>query len=84
MNINLSIKDKDGLELNIGDCVKLYNWGCDKNGLIGEVTIIFDETEGRISCEPLLVQDAYDFISKALPRCEKILEVGPQEDLRYD
>jgi len=60
-----------GKRLEIGDLVELYNWGAGGESL-GIVELVWDVDEGRVSCVPLIVEDAYDFWTKALPRCVKI------------
>jgi hypothetical protein len=71
MKIKICIKDAYNKEINIGDKVELFDWG--KSGkLLGIVTVIWDTNEGRISCHPCIVEDPYDFVTKALPRCRKL------------
>lgn len=72
MRIETKMKDKNGIELNIGDTINLYDWG-GSHSKIGTCVIVFDESEGRVSTEPCLIEDAYDFWSKALPRSEKVV-----------
>ena len=71
MNIVVNKSDRNGQSLNIGDTVDLYDWGGGNNKL-ATVVLIFDDVEGRVSTEPCIVEDPYDFWTKALPRCEKI------------
>lgn len=71
MKIDIEKKDRTGTPLEIGDKVELYDWGRTPN-LIGIVEIVWDVDEGRVSCDPTLVEDAYDFWTKALPRCRKV------------
>ena len=68
MKILINKTDKNGNELNIGDIVTLFDWGGDGKQL-GIVELIWDDDEGRISSTPCIVEDAYDFWCKALPRC---------------
>ena len=70
MIIELNITDKDGDELNIGDKIELYDWGVSRDFLgIGE--LIFCSDEGRLTTKPEIVEDAYDFYTKALKYCKK-------------
>lgn len=71
MKIEVEIKDRDGNPIEIGDSVELFDWGGVGRSL-GVVEIVWDSTEGRVSSIPDPVQDAYDFWSKALPRCRKV------------
>ena len=71
MNIVVNKSDRNGQSLNIGDTVDLYDWGGGNNKL-ATVVLIFDDVEGRVPTEPCIVEDPYDFWTKALPRCEKI------------
>ena len=71
MNIVVNKSDRNGQSLNIGDTVDLYDWGGGNNKL-ATVVLIFDDVEGRVSTEPCIVEDPYDFWTKALSRCEKI------------
>jgi hypothetical protein len=73
MQVNINVVDCNGNELEIGDFVDLYDWGYNSsNKLLGRVEIIFDDTTGTITCEPDLINDNYDFWSKALPKCKKV------------
>ena len=71
MNINVDITDRNGFPISIGDTVELFDWGGDNKSL-GIVTVSWDSSEGRVSCTPNIVDDAYDFFTKALPRSVKI------------
>jgi hypothetical protein len=71
MNINVDITDRNGSPINMGDSVELFDWGGAHNSL-GIVTVVWDSSEGRISSTPNIVDDAYDFFTKALPRSIKI------------
>lgn len=71
MFIDFDVRDKNGVPINIGDTVELFDWGGDHKSL-GKTVIAWDSSEGRLSCTPNIVDDAYDFFSKALPRCIKI------------
>ena len=73
MKIEVTVADKNGVPLEIGDKVEIFDWGVKPNtGPLGVVELIWDEDEGRVSCEPLLVEDAHDFWSKVLPGCVKV------------
>ena len=63
--------DRDGNQLSIGDKIEIYDWGR-QTGSIGIVEITLASSEGRISCDPPLVTDAYDFVSKCIPRSKRI------------
>ena len=73
---DLKKKDRNGETLRIGDVVELYDWTESQNGeppeMLGVVTLIWDDVEGRVSCSPCLVDDPYDFWQKALPHCKKV------------
>jgi len=71
MNININLKDRNGNNLELGDEIELYDWGRDAK-FLGKAILEWDATEGRISCDPPIVGDAYDFFSKAIPRCQKV------------
>ena len=71
MVIEVNKTDRNGNSLNIGDTIDIYDWGKEPVK-IATVTLIFDDVEGRISSEPCVVNDAYDFWTMALPRCQKI------------
>ena len=71
MNININLKDRNGNNLELGDEIELYDWGRDAK-FLGKAILEWDATEGRISCDPPIVADAYDFFSKAIPRCQKV------------
>ncbi len=73
MKIEVLMKDKDGNPIEIGDKVELFNWGREERSL-GIVEIIWDIDEGRVSCSPTIVEDSYDFWTKALPRSRKQFE----------
>ncbi len=64
-------RDFYGKSLEIGDLVELYDWGAERKSL-GIVELVWDVDEGRVSCFPLIIEDAYDFWTKALPCCVKI------------
>lgn len=70
MQISVTVMDRDGNELNIGDMIQLYDWD-GTNKALGFGTIIWDADEGRINTEPCIVEDAHDFWTKAIPRCKK-------------
>lgn len=74
MKIETTMKDRDGRDIEIGDSVELFDWGhtSSGNGSLGIVKVIWDVDEGRVSCEPCIVEDAYDFWTKALPRSRKV------------
>jgi hypothetical protein len=76
MKIEVEIKDRDGNPIEIGDSVELFDWdGEDRLGVrpLGVVVeVVWDNVEGRVSSIPDPVQDAYEFWSKALPRCRKV------------
>jgi hypothetical protein len=71
MKILTEITDRNGVSLELGDVVDLLNWGVEGESL-GLTQIIWDVDQGRVSCDPLLVEDPYDFWTKALPRCKKV------------
>jgi len=71
MKINIDLKDRDGNNLELGDEIELYDWGRNAT-FLGKATLEWDADEGRISCDPRIIEDAYDFISYAIPRCRKI------------
>ena len=88
MTINFSIKDRNGVEIEIGDKVEIFDWDKSKRSL-GFCVICFDPTEGRITSDPVLVEDPYDLITKCLPR-SVVIEKGKKvedkeeiETLRY-
>lgn len=72
MKIETPVFDRNGTPLEIGDTLDIYDWGgkCEK---IGTAVLSFDEDEGRISTIPVVVEDAYDFWTKALPRSIKVV-----------
>lgn len=70
MQLTINLTDKDNYPIDIGDSVRLFDWGNDKK-LLGITQIVWDSNEGRISCNPCLVEDPYDFFTKALPNCRK-------------
>jgi len=72
MKINIELKDRDGNELKLGDKIELFDWGLKQKDSIGIATLSFDD--GRITTIPELVEDHYDFWSKALPGCRKVFE----------
>ena len=72
MQINIQKKDRNGTELNIGDTIDLYDWGANGEKL-ATVKIVFDQDEGRVTTEPCIIDDGYDFWTKALPRSEKVV-----------
>ncbi len=73
MKIDVKMNDRDGKPLEIGDSVELFDWG---HGLavssLGTAKIIWDYDEGRVSCDPMIVENSYDFWTKALPRSRKL------------
>jgi len=72
MKIEIEKTDRFGKPLEIGDTVELFDWGVGGDQLsLGVVTLIWDVDDGRVSCDPMVVEDAYDFWTKALPRCVK-------------
>ncbi len=71
MKIEAKMNDRNGIPLNIGDTVELFNWGSGFQSL-GMVKLYWDSDEGRVNCNPCIVEDAYDFWTKALPRCQKV------------
>ena len=75
MKIEIQKTDRFGNSLEIGDLVELFDWGAPPHGHkpLGVVTLVWDEDDGRVSCDPLLVEDPHDFWTKALPNCVKIL-----------
>lgn len=75
MKIEIQKTDRFGNSLEIGDQVELFDWGAPSHGQkpLGVVTLVWDEDEGRVSCNPVLVEDPHDFWTKALPNCVKIL-----------
>ena len=74
MKLDIQVKDSNGFDLHLGDYVELVDWGKGESSL-GITEIIWDDKEGRISCRPLLIEDAYDFFTKALPRSRKVYEL---------
>ncbi len=72
--LNYNLKDRDGKEISFGDIIELFDWGRLKENqqTMGYTKIVFDTDEGRISTEPCLVEDAYDFFTKCLPNCKLI------------
>jgi hypothetical protein len=77
MKIEIEVKDRDGNDINIGDKVEIYDWGVRKTPM-GIVEIIWDVDTGSVSCQPQIVDDPYDFWSKALPRSRKIMSENIQ------
>lgn len=71
MQLSVDMKDRDGNDLKIGDLIHMYDWGGSHDS-IGTAQIVWNSDEGRISTEPCLVEDPYDFWTKAIPRCTKI------------
>ena len=73
MKIEIKKTDRFGKPLEIGDTVELFDWGstavCQQS--LGTATLTWDSHEGRVSSDPVIVEDAYDFWTKALPRCVK-------------
>lgn len=72
MIINFDIFDRKGQSLNIGDRIAVYDWSIHEPKFLGIAKIYFNIDEGRIDIDPPLVNDAYDLVTKALPRCEKL------------
>ncbi len=75
MIIDVPVTDRNGTPLRLGDKIELFDWGADPARSLGVVTLCWDEDEGRITCYPLAVEDAYDFWTKALPRSVKQVPV---------
>lgn len=73
MNIQVEVKDRNGNKIHIGDFIEIFDWAKSAKSL-GIAQVIFDEDEGRVSCWPVLVEDSYDFWTKALPRSRKVLK----------
>jgi hypothetical protein len=71
MNIEFVITDRHGANLEIGDCIEIFNWGKEGESL-GQAQLIWDEDEGRVSTTPCIIDDAYDFWKKAIPNCKKL------------
>lgn len=71
MNIQIDKKDREGNQLEIGDKVELFDWG-DKYESLGVAELVWDNDDGRVSCDPQMNIDAYDFWTKAIPRCRKV------------
>ena len=74
MKIEIQKMDRLGNSLEIGDQVELFDWGAQshRQKQLGVVTLVWDEDDGRVSCDPVLVEDPNDFWTKALPNCVKI------------
>lgn len=71
LQISVEMTDRNGADIALGDVIELFDWGRNPRSL-GTATLIWDDDEGRVSTEPVIVEDAYDFWCKALPRCQKI------------
>ena len=71
MEIEVKMNDRNEKPIEIGDHVELFDWGQQPNCL-GIVEVIWDADEGRVSCNPCIVEDAHDFWTKALPRSCKV------------
>jgi hypothetical protein len=80
MKLDIKVTDKDKNPIEIGDSVELFDWGTCKKSL-GFVKIVWCASEGRISSDPCLVEDPYDFFTKALPNCRKVMDVLEQDYL---
>lgn len=74
LHIQMQLYDRDGLPIELGDWVELFDWGASKKSL-GLTKITWDHSSGRVRGEPDIVEDPYDFFSKALPRCRRMIVV---------
>lgn len=70
-------RDVSSKEIYNGDILSFFDWGSD-NVWIGDGLIIWDEEEGGWRLDhnyALEIEDAYDFIFKALPRAKVISNI---------
>ena len=72
MTINVTKKDRNGVEIQIGSRVRLWNWGCQSHQVLGEAEVVWDNDEGCVAVDPNIISDSYELWTKALPRCEVI------------
>lgn len=75
MVIKVDLKDRNGATLELGDMVELFDWSFyhrTEPVSLGIAELRSDKSEGRLSCNPTIVEDAYDFYTKALPICVKV------------
>ena len=75
MDINITKKDRNGNDLQLGDTVDVYDWG-GEGTKIGTAKLTWCNDKGRVCLEPNLVEDPYDLWTKALPRSEKVIVDG--------
>lgn len=71
IKIEETVTDRNGNQIEILDKLRIYDWN-DSGRVLGEGRLIFCTNEGRLDTEPRIVEDPYDFFSKALPNSEII------------
>jgi len=57
--------DVSGNPIFEGQKVNIYNWGHSDKGQLGTGIIVFDGNDGCWQTSPIIVEDQYDFFTKA-------------------